>query len=332
MALPSRDVDHVLSANPWRELHGARIFITGGTGFIGTWLLETLLAARERFSLDTSAVVLTRNAAAFRAKAPHLASAVTLIEGDVRTFAFPAGEFPFVIHAATDASAKLNDERPREMFDTIVSGTRRVLEFAEQRRARRFLLTSSGAVYGQQPYDVDHVDEEFRGDPKSAYAEGKRAAELLCATAPFDALIARCFAFVGPHLPLDIHFAIGNFIGDALAGRALAIRGDGTPRRSYLYAADLAIWLWTILFRGAPRRPYNVGSERSVSILETAQAVAAAVDPPLEITVAGVPDPHRPAERYVPSTARARRELGVAETVPLEDAIARTLAWHRAQK
>lgn len=325
MNLPARDLDHVLRATAplWRELDGTRVFITGGTGFFGTWLVETLLAARG----DVEAVVLTRNPAAFIAKAPHLAERVTLHEGDVRTFAFPPGEFAFVIHAATEASATLNDERPLEMFDSIAGGTRRVLEFARQARTRRLLFVSSGAVYGRQPLDVSHVDEEYRGapvttDPRSAYGEGKRAAELLCAMSGVETAIARCFAFVGPHLPLDRHFAIGNFIADALAGRTIEIKGDGTPLRSYLYAADLAIWLWTILFRGTALRPYNVGSEDAISIADLARAIGK------DVRIAGTPDPAKAPERYVPSTRRALEELRLTQTIELADAVRRTVDWY----
>jgi len=339
--LPRADVDFVLDALAphWRELHGRRLFLTGGTGFIGTWLTETFVAAVEREDLDATAVVLTRDATAFAARAPHVARhrSVALLEGDVRTFEFPRGELAFVIQAATDASARLNDERPIEMFDVIAGGTRRVLEFASAAGTRRLLLTSSGAVYGRQPPEIANVSEEYVGGPlstdrRSAYGEGKRVAELLCAMTPsVECLIARCFAFVGPHLPLDRHFAIGNFIADAIAGRPIGVAGDGTPIRSYMYAADLAAWLWTILFRGQPMRPYNVGAERSLSIAETAEAVARAVTPSPPVHIAKTPDPARPAERYVPSTQRAQAELGLRETFTAEEAIACTVDWARGR-
>jgi nucleoside-diphosphate-sugar epimerase len=151
----ANDLDHVLAHTPglWDELRGARIFVTGGTGFFGCWLLESFAWANHHLKLGASAVVLTRNPKAFRTKAPHLASysAIELHSGDVRSFDFPPGKFTHVIHAATEASAKFNDENPLLIFDTIVEGTRRVLELARHSGAKKFLLASSGAVYGRQP-------------------------------------------------------------------------------------------------------------------------------------------------------------------------------------
>lgn len=339
------DLEHVLGRSRplWEQLRGERLFLTGGTGFFGCWLLESLLWANDRLALGAEAVVLTRRPDAFDRKAPHLARhpAVRLVEGDVRTFSFPRGPFPFVVHAATDASAALNEQDPLAMLDTIVEGTRRVLALAREAGCRKLLLTSSGAVYGRQPPELSHVGEEHAGAPdpcapRSAYGEGKRVAELLCAlhgrAHGFEAKIARCFAFVGPYLPLDIHYAIGNFVRDAVAGAPIVVRGDGTPVRSYLYAADLALWLWTILLEGAPARPYNVGSEEPVSIAELARRVSAVATPPVRVEVLGRAEPGRPAERYVPSVRRARDELGLAAHVGLEDAIARTARWARAQR
>ena len=250
-----------------------------------------------------------------------------------------------MIHAATEASLKQSTEQPLEMLSTILAGTQRTLEFAAQCGARKFLLTSSGAVYGKQPPEMTHVPETYAGAPDpldaaSVYAEGKRASELMCALqqktaaakgAAFEAKIARCWAFCGPHLPLDAHFAIGNFIGDVLAGRPISIAGDGTPRRSYLYAADLAIWLWTILFRAPALVPINVGSAHDVSIRELAEVVAATLAPATEIRVAKQAVPGAAPARYVPSVARAEELLGLRETVGLEEQIRRTAAWHGAR-
>jgi nucleoside-diphosphate-sugar epimerase len=335
------DLDHVVAHTRalWEDVRGQRVFITGGTGFFGCWLLESFLWANEKLRLNASATVLTRDPASFSTRAPHLAHhpAVELHKGDVRSFEFPSGTFSHVVHAATPASAAINADDPVSMFEIIVLGTRRALELARRCRARRFLLASSGAVYGLQPADLTHLHEDYAGAPDavdagSAYAEGKRAAETLCAGYArqfgVHATIARCFAFVGPYLPLDVHFAAGNFIHDALAGGPIQVNSDGTAVRSYLYSADLAIWLWTILFHGDAMRPYNVGSADAVTIEALAQVVAQCFTPPLRVNVALKSSPNRHVHRYVPAVRRAETELGLRQLVPLSDAIARTIAWH----
>jgi dTDP-glucose 4,6-dehydratase len=333
------DLDHVLlhTWDLWEELRGRRLFVTGGTGFFGCWLLESFTWANDRLGLDAEAVVLTRDPEGFALKAPHLAGhpAVRLHRGDVRSFAFPDGPCHAVVHAATESSTTLNADDPLAMLDTVVQGTRRALEFARKCAARHFLLTSSGAVYGRQPPDLSHVPEDYPGapdpaDPRSAYGEGKRIAEHLCALYHqrhrVRATVARCFAFVGPYLPLNAHFAVGNFLRDGLGGGPVRVHGDGTPYRSYLYAADLAVWLWTVLLRGEPCRPYNVGSAEAVSIAEVARRVADHFG--AEVRTDRAATPGRPAERYVPATQRAARELGLRAHVSLGDAIERTARWH----
>jgi len=336
-----QDLEHVITQTRdlWDLLAGKRIFITGGTGFFGCWLLESFAWANASLGLNATALVLTRNSSAFREKAPHLAAnpAIQLHVGDVRNFEFPSGPFSYVIHAATEASAKLNDEDPLLMLDTIVEGTRRALEFARQCGARGFLLTSSGAVYGRQPREMLRIPEDYHGgpddqDPHSAYGEGKRIAELLCSVYAnqhgLRTKIARCFAFVGPYLPLNANYAIGNFIRDATQGGPIQVNGDGTPYRSYLYAADLAIWLWTILFRGEPCRPYNTGSAEALTIAEAAYRVAQSFVPPVGVHISKAATPRQPAERYIPDTHRAQVELGLSQTVDLEEAVQRTTTWH----
>lgn len=341
--LLTRDLDEILerTRDEWRTLRGARIFMTGGTGFVGTWLLESIAWANARAGAGIHVTVLTRSPNAFRVKAPHLAGnpAVKFQMGDVRDFSFGPERYTHVIHAATAASAQMNLEAPLEMIDTIVGGTRRVLDFAVASGAQCLLHTSSGGVYGRQPPELALVPEDYAGapdpmEPWSAYGEGKRLAEHLgmqySRRHSFEHKIARITALVGPHLPFDIHYAMGNFIRDALLGGPIIISGDGTPYRSYLHIGDLIAWLWVILVRGASNRPYNVGSERPLSILETARLVNEVCSGGrCEIKVAAKPKPDGPAARYVPSTLRARSELGLTEWTPVEEGIRRTVEWYR---
>jgi nucleoside-diphosphate-sugar epimerase len=202
---------------------------------------------------------------------------------------------------------------------------------------------SSGAVYGRQHFTPSHVAEDYTGapnvfEPDSAYPEGKRMSELLGAIYTrqhgLEVKVPRIFPLVGPYLPLDAHFAIGNFIRDAMAGGPIKINGDGTPYRSYLYAADLTIWLWTILVRGVSNRPYNVGSRKAAEHCRIgrrrqprpcrAKCRSRSATSPTRID---------PAARYVPETSRAQSELHLRESDPaLEEAIRRTAKWHQQEQ
>jgi nucleoside-diphosphate-sugar epimerase len=329
-------------SSDWPALREKRILMTGGTGFIGRWMLEALRYADLHLGLDVKVTVLTRDPASFAVKCPHLAShpAFDFIPGDISQSLDADGEFSHVIHAATDASADLNLNDPRRMFDTVVTGTRNALDFAIMKKVDRFFYLSSGAVYGAQPPSVPFVSEDWLGgpdctEPKNAYAEGKRAAEMLCAIYAkqfgLDVVCARIFALLGPLLSLDIHFAAGNFIRDALAGRKIVVEGAGTAVRSYLYPADLTAWLWTMLIRAPKSATYNVGSEEAVSIAELAERVASRLRAP-GWEVLGLADPGWNPGRYVPATQLIRNGLGVRATVSLDEAIRRTAIWNGWQE
>ena len=133
--------------------------------------------------------------------------------------------------------------------------------------------------------------------------------------------LARCFSFVGKYLDRTIYYAIGNFIQNCLDGKPIVINGDGTPLRSYLYADDLVEWLFAILERGENGRPYNVGSDRAVSIRELAETVRAVLGSKSEIVVKGTTGPDMIPSVYVPSIGRSRLELGLDVKVGLVDAI-----------
>ncbi len=319
----------------WESLRQGRLLLTGGTGFIGRWLLEALQRANDHLELNLSITVPSRRPEAFRQRASHLLAngKLLLLPFDLATTRL-SGDFTHVIHAATDASATLNEEEPLKVFQTIVRGTEHVLELAASQPGVKVLFLSSGAVYGQQPPELAGIPEIWNGSPnpqvaRNAYGEAKRAAEMLCAIYRkrfgVNVVSARIFSLLGPFLPLGTHFAAGNFIRDALAGNKIVVQGNGRPVRSYLYPSDLIIWLLTLLTT-SPREPaYNIGSERAVSIAELAQTVAALIGRQ-GYEVLGRDDTGWNAGRYVPDTSLIRSEFGLAESVSLESAILNTAA------
>ena len=242
----------------------------------------------------------------------------------------------FIVHSAIYVDSATIGVAPIATMETGVKGTWEALQVAQRCGTRRFLFMSSGAVYGRQPTSVDRMGEMQNADidctnPLSAYSEGKRFAETLACgfmrQYGLPVIIARAFAFVGPHLPIDRHFAIGNFIRDAVANTPIVIQGDGTPERSYLYAADLAIWLWTLLAKGRPGQAYNVGSEEAYNLRTVASLVSEASigRPPVVITSS---PSCAPPSRYVPDTSKAKQEFGLKPSISLVDGIRRTLDWH----
>lgn len=346
--LPAEDISLVMRATEslWTELRGSHVLVTGGTGLFGRWMLESLLAANAHFNANLRATVISRDPVAFLKKMPHLAAerALNWVQGSVATMRpeeFAPRHFDGVIHLATEADSAATLASPERAVNVITGGTQRALDVAVASGARRFLFASSGSVYGRQPADIALLPETFAGRPdltqtSDSYAisgEAKRQAELLCteyaSAHGLQAVIARGFTFAGPGLPLDGKFAFGNFMRDALAGRPIVLTGDGTPVRSYLHAVDLTIWLWTMYARGAVGRAYNVGSEQAVTLRELAELIAEELGL-AEVKVLQTPQPGQLPHRYVPSTARARAELGLSETINLPETIRRSAkAWAR---
>ena len=342
MNILSDDLDDILekSGTAFNALKDARIFLTGGTGFLGIWLLETISWANHWVNANIHVLVLCRNPSVMLVKAPHLMGnpRIKFLQSDVRDFKFPQENFTHIIHAATSASEKLNTESPLEMVDTITLGARRVLDFTVKCGASTFLQLSSCAVYGRQPPEMKTVEEGYMGGPDvtdlwSAYGEGKRISELLgsiyAAENSFEHKIARISSIVGPYMPLDIHFAIGNFIRNTLNAEDIIIKGDGRPYRANLYIADAITWLLTILIRGKNNRPYNVGSDDGISLKELAQLVCSVSGTKQSVIIQQENSSNEAPPRYVASTQRCRDELGLEQWTDLSTAIKKTITWNR---
>ena len=324
-------------ASLFKTLADATILITGATGWFGVWLLDLLLVADDLLRLGVRIAAVSREPGRFldRFREFEGDSRIKWIKTDVRQLEGLGDGYSHIIHAATDTSAASARDTPQNLFETLVEGTGRVIAAAGP-GCKSALLVSSGAIYGPPRPGTERFVESEPGGPdpcllKSAYAEGKRAAEQLGATAAAKGVpikIARCFAFVGPHMPFDKHFAIGNFIADAVQGRSICVKSDGRPLRSYLYMTDLIHALLLILSRGVVGRPYNVGSDQAITIEALAHCVNRTIGG-VGVSIGGAPSD--PGDRYVPDITRLRTELGFVPDVALEGAIARTAAWYRAR-
>lgn len=311
-----------------------KLLLTGGTGFFGRALLRHQLVSKDD---QLTIVVLSRDPDRFKAAFPELTSspAVSFLKADIQNrSSLPWGDsFSHVLHAATDSTLGPS-LTPLKRFQQILEGTQNILDLAVAAGAQRFLLTSSGGIYGPQPADLKAIPEDWRGSPpildtNTAYSQAKRAAEHLCVlyreAHGLETVIARCFAFVGQDLPRDAHFAIGNFIRDALTADSIIVNGDGMPLRTYLDQSDLAQWLFKLLRHGAPGQAYNVGSSEVVSISELAHLVRDLLAPGKPVIIKQQPAASVYRNRYVPDIRKAQTQLGLKVSIPLVTAILRSV-------
>jgi nucleoside-diphosphate-sugar epimerase len=315
------------------------ILLTGGTGFIGTWVLESLAYGRDALGLDIRVIVQVRSHSRFQARLPHLNQQpwLTVVTGDVKDVLLPEGPIDYLIHTASTTSPVEAQLDPIGLQQTVVAGTTHILKAAALQGCTRALLMSSGSVYGTNSVYGARIPETGLSWPECfsasrTLAEAKRAAEaaaaLIADTHALDVVIARGFAMSGPWLPIDGTFALGNFIADALAKRPITVTGNGAAVRSYLCGSDVTTWLLTLLVNGKAGTAYNVGGSVPYSILEVANLVAtrAGCDVLVDSTKGG----HH-VDYFVPDVSRAG-SLGLRETVSLDVAIDSMLTWHASPR
>lgn len=320
-------------------LKNQRILITGGTGFVGTWLAESLAHLNDHFHFNTQMILLARAAQTFAGKAPKLAGRrdVQLLAMDVRNLVEIPGDVTYIIHAAATPDNRRHVSDPLGVMSTITGGTGAVLDAALRLPTlKKILLVSSGQIYGKQwPGAGGAIPETFTGaidcnTITSVYGEAKRYSEALCCAFwslyKIPAVIARPFAFIGPYQLLSKPWAINNFIRDVLLGNTVRIIGNGLPTRSYMYPSDMAAWLLRLLAGGNPGVAYNVGSPEGISLKDLAEMIRRHANATSAIEIKNLNDDR---SLFIPDVTLCRESMGLEIKVPIDEAIKRSLVWFR---
>jgi dTDP-glucose 4,6-dehydratase len=340
------DLKHISSnLHPFLdELNQGHILITGATGFFGIWMLETFKYLEEEFNCCFNLHILSRNPQEFLQKFPkfRLLKNVNWYRGDIRSFVFPENKYSHIIHGATtNASETYEGISGLSKFETIVDGTRNLLNNISDAENLKFLYISSGSVFQnltkRRTSEFD-ITAPNLWDSSKSLGNSKRTAEFLCTlysdlNVNIEIKIARCFSFIGPYVPLNLHYAIGNFISDALNNKPIRIKGDGRTQRSYMYMTDLVVWLINILVKGKSLTPYNVGSEESITIKNLAKEIRSKINPKLEIVFESTKTNKILVSNYnyIPSTTFTRKSLGLIETNNLDMALDKTIQFYKTK-
>ena len=315
-----------------------RIAVTGGTGFLGTWIAEMIAALNDEYDLKISLDIYARTTAEWEKKWPHLSSRpdIQLYSQDVRSpFQFQS-DTNFVIHAAGVPNNRVHASDPLRVMQTTIEGINNALDAASQLdNLSRFINVSSGLVGGVPNHPGALSETDYFVIPSGhlhlVYVDAKRAAESIAAIyrSQFRMPVStiRPFTFAGPYQSLDRPWAINSFLGDALMGRDIRIHGDGSARRSYLYGSDAAWWTLAALVNGTDGEVYNVGSPEAISHIELAQLISEKISPKPSIAVNTAPSKQWQYDELYPSVTHTQSALGVVETRTLEQAIDKTWRW-----
>lgn len=326
--------------NLLRALHGETVLVTGGTGFMGCWLAETIAALNDEYGFGTSAILLARNTERFRKIYPHLArrKEFSLFSADIRNVVDLPEKIGWVIHAAGTPDKRFHASSPLETMSVIADGTAALLRALEHcSQVKKALNVSSGLVYGGQAAALERIPETYQGTPAlglawSAYAEAKRYSETYCAATLSQQRLpivnVRPFTFLGPYQPLEGPWAMNDFIREGLTSKEIRVMGDGSTVRSFMYGSDLAFWLLRLLAEGSAGKSYNVGSPDGIALKDLAQRVAGFFSPKPRVRL-NTGGGSFQSSRFVPDVSSAMTGLGLSLTIPLDTAIERTIHWHR---
>jgi dTDP-glucose 4,6-dehydratase len=311
----------------------SRIFITGGSGFVGTWITSALMEANQKFALNLQLTITTRNQFLATQKLNFKPSdKVDFLEHDVRKpFPDDIGAFDFYIHGSTPSTKETGNSNPELVVESSTIGMKNLLELIGRSSVTPTVMhLSSGAVYGNPSLKVKpvHESEEINIDTSTItpYMFAKIETEKIICSATENSMIhgtnPRLFAFAGPYIALEEHFAVGNFLRDRLMNQKITIRGNPQTTRSYMYPTDMCHWLLTLLVNPT-LDTIHIGSNTSVTMDKLAKTINASTHG-TDIIYEGLGSQ---ASCYVPKTSKTMDYLNVFQKVNIEEAILRWWKW-----
>jgi len=266
----------------WTKLEGKTVLISGASGFIPSYIVETILYLNEiRFDKKVRILALVRNPDKAKDKFKHHEGRndLVLIKQDISEPFDVDEKIDYIIHAASQASPKYYGVDPVGTLKANVLGTAYLLELAKKNNVEKFLFFSSGEVYGVVDNSITNIDESYTGNVdvtnvRACYGESKRMGENMCVCYShqysFDVNMIRLAHTYGPGISLDDGRVFGDFVRDVINNNNIILNSDGSAKRSFCYITDMIIAFFIVLFKGKSEQAYNIASPVETSILELA--------------------------------------------------------------
>jgi len=323
------------------KLESANIAVTGGTGFLGTWIAEMVAALNDELNLKIRLSLYARNTAEWADEYSHLSSRddIKLYPQDVRSpFQFQKNT-NYIIHAAGVPNNRVHASDPLRVIQTSVEGVSNTLDAARQLdELVRLINVSSGLVGGPSESPGGVVESDCAPIPTGqlhlVYLDAKRSAESIAAVYRSQLRLpistVRPFTFAGPYQVLHRPWAINNFLSEALTGRDIRIHGDGSALRSYLYGSDAAWWTLAALIHGVDGAIYNIGSPATISHIDLAKLICNKAKPKPSIVLNAMPGKSQKKDEFYPNLDFTKRSLQVTQTCDLDQIIDKTWRWFSA--
>ncbi len=318
----------------FNQLRGQKILIIGSTSFVGMWVTEAILYADIKLNLGISITIISRNK---QKTIERFGSFIS--SGKISPIYKSLQEVQKsellginqVVNLATLTDTSSGDLQ-------LIANIQMFQQFwnlLDSSSVKNILFTSSGAVYGKNSEELLHLKEEDSSNINNNYKNlgyglGKISSEFLgfqwAERDNFNFKVARLFSFSGAFLPLNSNYVIGNFIKNVIDDEPILLKNPGKVYRSFLYGADMALWLWKILVEGS-NCVYNVGSDKEVSTIDLATLISDLSFKNQKVII--MTENVQNNESYVPNIEKIKNQLSVDINYNLNDGIIKMLNWYR---